>query len=367
MEIRNVKPNEIDQAIELADETFREEGHSSMGEAFPHVFSKGINHSFGAFDGDKLVSFMGLVPSKVKIGPAELTVFSIGAVCTHVDYRKRGISSAILQEVYQYIDQAGGSLLLISGDRGLYTRNHCYHFGETYQYTIRRSKIEENSYQGLTRKATTPDVFQVDELRKEQSVRFGSSLWEWSTLFDASGYTSIYKMKQTLFVAENQGVVEGYVVIGLPHEKSSKQEAVVTELGGQSKAVHHILVDLLERGLTAEINMTIPWHEEYHQAFHTYPVEKLKHGGTVYLVNGERLIEQVKPYISEKDPTLASKLSINQTGNDEFQLTCDQSDLLLTRRELVEVLFNVQSELRTNELNSLFPIPFPNTEGMHYV
>src|SRR5690554_2912648 len=117
MDIRNVKPNEIDQAIQLANGIFRGEGHSSMGDAFPHVFSKGINHSFGAFDGDRLVSFMRLVPSKMKVGEAELNIFSIGGVCTHEDYRQRGISSKLLKRVYQYIDEAEASLLLISGDR----------------------------------------------------------------------------------------------------------------------------------------------------------------------------------------------------------------------------------------------------------
>lgn len=367
MEIRNVKANEMDQAIQLADEIFRGEGHSSMGDAFPHVFSKGINHSFGAFEGDKLISFMGLVPSKIKIGEAEINVFSIGAVCTHEDYRQRGISSKLLNKVYQYIDEAGASLLLISGDRGLYTRNHCYHFGDTYQYSIHRSKVNENDYKGIIRRGKAVDIFQIDQLRRENSVHFDSSLWEWSSLLESSGYTSTFKIKQTLFIAEEHGVIRGYAVIGLPHDKSGKKETIVTEWGGEPKAIHSILANLLVEELTTEVILTIPWHEKYHQEFNAYPFKKLQQGGTIYLVDAERFIDQIQPYLNERDSNLAEKVRVAQKGIDEFQLFYSKSDLTLTRKELTEVLFSVQSTLRPRGLENLFPIPLPYIEGMYYV
>lgn len=367
MEIRHVKANEIDQAIQLADEIFRGEGHSSMGDAFPHVFSKGMNHSLGAFEDHKLVSFMGLVPSKINIGQAQVNTFSIGAVCTHEDYRRRGISSKLLKKVYQYIDQAGAALLFISGDRGLYTRNHCYHFGATYQYSIHQSIIDENDYEGLIRRGKAVDVFQIDKLRKENSVHFESSLWEWSTLLESGGYTSTFKSKQTLFVAEKDGVIQGYVVIGLPNEENKKQEAIVTEWGGDPKAVHSVLKNLLIEKLTEEINLTIPWHENYHQEFSRYLVKQIQQGGTIYLVNAERFIDQIRPYLNESDSILAKNIRIVQKGMDKFQLFYNQSDLILTRQELTAVLFNIECALRPKELQKLFPVPLPLIEGLHYV
>lgn len=132
---------------------------------FRRFFSKQLNQSLGAFDGDRLVSFIGLVPSKMVIGEAELNTFSIGAVCTHPDYRGQGISTAILKEVYDYIDQARASLLFVSGDRGLYKRNHCYHFGRVYNYEI-RNLSEEYKYQGSIRKGSAADIFQIDNIIK---------------------------------------------------------------------------------------------------------------------------------------------------------------------------------------------------------
>lgn len=367
MDIRHIKANEIDQAIQLANGIFREKGHSSMGDAFPQVFSKGMNHSFGAFVDHKLVSFMGLVPAKINIGNAQVNVFSIGAVCTHEDYRQRGISSKLLEKVYQYIDQAGGTLLFISGDRGLYTRNHCYHFGDTYQYTIHQSAINGKDYEGLIRGGKAVDIFQIDKLRKENSVYFESSPWEWSTLLESSGYTSTFKIKQTLLVAEKYSDIQGYVVIGLPHKESKKQEAIVTEWGGDPKEVHGILKNLLIEKLTEEIKLTIPWHVKYHEEFSHYPVKQIQQGGTIYLANAERLIEQIRPYLKERDPFLANSIRIVQKSIDEFQLFYDQANLTLSRQELTEVLFNIKSTLRPKELQELFPIPLPLIEGIYYV
>ncbi|GAA0592475.1 hypothetical protein GCM10009001_05820 [Virgibacillus siamensis] len=59
MQLRQLKPNEFEQAITLADKTFRDKEHISMGTAFPQVFSKNLNPSFGAFEGNELISFMG--------------------------------------------------------------------------------------------------------------------------------------------------------------------------------------------------------------------------------------------------------------------------------------------------------------------
>lgn len=42
MEIRRLQADEFKQAIQLSDQTFRKEGHSSMGDAFPQVFFEAI-------------------------------------------------------------------------------------------------------------------------------------------------------------------------------------------------------------------------------------------------------------------------------------------------------------------------------------
>ncbi|MFC4557966.1 GNAT family N-acetyltransferase [Virgibacillus kekensis] len=365
MEIRRLQANELKQAIQLSDQTFRKEEHTSMGEAFPQVFSKQLSQSFGAFDGERLISFIGVVPSKMQVGEAELNTFSIGSVCTHTDYRKQGISTAILKEVYDFIDQAKSSLLFVSGDRGLYKRNHCYHFGRVNKYKIDKVSIE-SKYEGSIREGSSADVFLIDDLIQAKEVKYKSSIWEWSMLFDASGYASIFMMKQTLYVAENDGVVEGYVVLGVD-ENSAAKRAIVTDWGGNTASLRAIFMELLKKKVVSEIEIAVPWQDSLNDELNDLPFELEQNGGTINIVDAERLIEQLKPYLVKKNPGLAKSLKIYNTDNSNVTLNYNESKITLSPEELVKFLFDFQDDAELGEMQSLFPVPLPSTIGMFYV
>ncbi|SEP77543.1 Predicted N-acetyltransferase YhbS [Virgibacillus subterraneus] len=361
MDIRHLKEQEFEQAIELSNQTFREKDHTSMGDAFPQVFSKQLNQSFAAFDGDQLVSFIGLVPSKMIIGNAALNTFSIGSVCTHSDYQGQGISTAILKKVYEFINQAGASLLFVSGDRGLYRRNDCYHFGKVYNYKIDNIPDEQN-YKGSVRKGSATDLFQVDDLIKAKEVRYETNIWEWAMLLDAGGYASIFKQKQALYVAENHGTIEAYVVIGVPENES----AIVTDWGGNPEAIRGILTELLANNVVPKIDLTVPWQDSLHDKLSDLPFKVEQNGGTVHIVNAERLIEQVMPYLMEKNLAVVEKLTItSKDGNVTLQY--NESQVTLLPADLVKVLFDFQVNVELGNLKTLFPIPIPSTEGLYYV
>ncbi|MFJ7936169.1 GNAT family N-acetyltransferase [Sporosarcina sp. NPDC096371] len=367
MEIRRLEAKEFEQAIRLADDTFREEGHLSMGQAFPHVFSTVLKQSYGAFDGEKLVSFIGLVPGTIRVGEATLSVFSLGSVCTHEAYRQQGISTMILQEIYHNVDEATASLILVSGDRGMYLRNQCYRFGKTYAYTIGKTSEHKGEYEGEVRKGQPSDILQIDCLRRATNVRFDSSIWEWQVLIKAGGYSSIFKMDQALYVACN-GVVEGYAVIAMPTPASTKDHAIVIEWGGNSKAVYGILQNMLEANPVKEIKLTIPWHEKFFEEVSEYPCEELQNAGTIHIVNAVRLIEQLKPYLCARNPALAHSLSVEQVDDHHVILHYNhESKIVLTLEDLVRLLFDPQGENLDEELQTIFPIPLPYTEGMYFV
>lgn len=94
-----------------------------------------------------------------------LTVFLLGSVFTQEDFRQQGISTTILKEVYRYIDQIGASLLFVSGNRGMYMRNHCYHFGEANKYLIGKSSVNKEGFTEEVHKGQTTDIFQIDRLK----------------------------------------------------------------------------------------------------------------------------------------------------------------------------------------------------------
>lgn len=364
MEIRRLKADEFEQAIQLADKTFRDQEHTSMGQAFPHVFSTELGQSFGAFDGETLISFIGLVPATLQIGAATLTIFSIGSVCTHENYRQQGISTKILHEIYRYTDQATASLLFVSGDRGMYMRNQCYHFGKTSNYRIGK---RESGYDGEIRLGQPEDIFQIDGLRRTTKVRYDSSIWEWQVLLEAGAYPSIFKMKQALYVAGHDGVIEAYAVVSIPTAGSTHQQAIVTEWGGDTKAIYEIFQNLLAQNLVQEIGLTLPWHEKLDEELSEHPYEELDNSGTIHIVDATRLVKQLMPYLNEQNALAAQGVAIEMVDRENGTLHYKEGTVPVTLEDLVKLLFKPDGGFVIKELQSLFPIPLPFTEGLYYV
>lgn len=363
MEIRQLKESELSQAVQLADRIFRDTEQTSMWEAFPQVFTNGDIHSFGAFDGGKLVSFIGLVPATITVGPATLYVFSLGSVCTDENYRGQGISTKILQEVYEYIEKAGASLLFVSGDRGMYARNHCYHFGKVTEYKLNQNNVQDVQYDGKIRNGNKQDVFALQELRQKKFVCFDTTVWEWSLLLSSSGLSSIHKQKQAVYVAENNGVVEGYVVIGMQTDGSKAKQSFVTESGGEPTVVHAILNEIIQCRKTEEIILHLPWHETNEEVFDLYYSGGNFHGGTVHLVKLERLIEQLTPYFQAKT---CEDMKLVKKNEDEYLLANKTESILLTEQQLIAWLFTPGTDIAIEKLSTV-PIPLPNPEGMYFV
>src|ERR1700724_1990061 len=100
-EIHQVQGHEMNEAIQLADAVFRDAEQVSMAEAFPLVFSQSLGQSLGAFEQGKLVAFIGIVPAFIKVWLSRLPIYSLGAVCTHPDYRGRGYAGDLLNAIKQ--------------------------------------------------------------------------------------------------------------------------------------------------------------------------------------------------------------------------------------------------------------------------
>lgn len=363
MEIRQLKQKEIAQAIVLADRIFRDENQTSMGEAFPHVFTKGPIHSFGAFEGKKLVGFIGLVPATIRVGPSTLDVFSLGAVCTDEAYRGQGISTKILQKVYAYIEEAGASLLFVSGDRGMYTRNHCYHFGGLSVYNITQGQAGI-SYDGRIRKGRKADIFSIQHIRNQVEVQFHSTTLEWGTLFEASGLASITNKKQSLYVAEQNNEVEGYVVITESRDGRKTKDAFVVETGGTPHVISAILNRIIGEQKVANIIFHVPWYQSFEDFLFLSDEKMIPHSGTVYLINEERLLSQLQAYIAQHTN---EKIKIKRENDTSYVLSVGDEAVHLTNELLVDWLFTPQTPRKVDVLKGVLPIPLPNPEGMYFV
>lgn len=379
MEIRCLLTQaELDEAARLSDSIFRDAEQISMQQAFPGVFSESLGQSFGAFEQGKLVAFMGLVPSVIRIGSASLAVCSLGSVCTDDKYRGKGIASDLLDHVLQQSDKAGASLLLVSGGRSLYTRAGCRTYGQVTSFSWKRadgysfpdSKLPEGT---VLRELAAADWFQLHRLASQREVRYDQGLSELAQLIHSEALSSCLKLRHKIVVAAQDGHLLAYAVVGVPGVHTPKRSPLVIEWGGSAVIVPALLDYAAGAYKLNELTIPVPWHEKkLIAALEGLPAEQKKAAGTVLVISPERLLNQLAPYLQSLDADKAAGLKLEKLEDGITLLTLNGQSIELSVSELTSLLFDPQPELKTEpslaaSLNTFFPIAFPYDAGLNYV
>ncbi|WP_059173877.1 GNAT family N-acetyltransferase [Bacillus sp. FJAT-27445] len=358
-EFRLLHEGDFKQASDLADKVFRKEGHVSMGIAFPQVFSPALNQSYGAFMDGQLVSFIGLVPSVLHIEGAEVQAYSIGAVCTDPDYRKKGLANTLLQMVFEHINKSSASVLFISGDLPIYLKQGCTYYGKMNQYKMHQGDLPAE--EDFTIRELGPyDWFQLRKLSQNRPVRYEQSIYDLALLNEAAGFASIFKMNHKVLVAEVNQEVKAFLVFGMPyHGHQEKVDSRVIEWGGDPRAVRSLLSAAFTYNLNSLLANVPTFDLGLNQHLETLPKEELPFPGTIKIMNLDLLLAQLGPYFE-------NKLTISNVDENHKELQFNQSSVIMGCQELGEVILkgNEDSDL---SLKDVFPIPFPFPQGLNYV
>ncbi|WP_338785991.1 GNAT family N-acetyltransferase [Metabacillus sp. FJAT-53654] len=372
MEIRQLEEHERQVAIELSDKTFRNHQQKSMGEAFPFIFSQStIGQSFGAFHNGELVSFMGLVPSVIKIGEARLNVFSLGSVCTAEDFRKKGIASQILERVFEYIDSSDASLLLVSGDRSLYTRVNCCHFGSVSKFNVQFENIHEKS-ESQIREMRKEDLFQMNQIAHQRLIAYDQSVTDLQTMIHAEAFASCLNLTHKTLILDKDNKVSSFLVLGVPDRQRREQKGKMIEWAGKPNEIKHLLSYAIKAYDLEEIEVAVPWHEqllenELKGSGSTFTLEKNE--GTIYIINPERFLKQLNPYLKSKH---FESIECKYTDREHIQVSSTNMTTTLHSKDFVSFVFDSQPnnpeilELQ-KDFRDILPIPFPYTAGLNFI
>lgn len=370
LEIRNLKKDEREMAIKLSNITFRDQEQISMGKAFPFIFEEGhICQSIGAFENGELVSFMGLVPSTIKIGPARLFVYSLGSVFTMKEHMGKGIATKLLEQVYAFLEKTEASLLLVSGTRSLYTRNGCHRFGDVRRYFLKRDKemtFESSNY--TIREVLPSDLMSMSRIDEQRYANYIRSSTDLATLLSAEAYASCLKCSHKVLVAEKNNSIVGYLVIGVPYHEGITRKPFVIEWSGSAIVCNELLKASLDIYEIDELEVPVPHHEkELIQLLTPYQYKEEKNQGTVRIHNTDRLMHQLLPYVKQSSEEL--NFSVITRSTNQFEVKVGNKGSVLTSSQLIEFLFDPSTsyeELRRSMKNEL-PLPFPYTAGLNYV
>ncbi|HEU5140111.1 MAG TPA: GNAT family N-acetyltransferase [Bacillales bacterium] len=375
--IRLLRSDEYQQAAELANLVFGKTDLSPMETAFPKLFSPALGQCFGAVEDGKLVAFMGLVPSFLRIHEAKVKTYSLGSVCTHPDYRGRGYASRILAEIRKHIEEAGASLLFVSGDRPLYRRFGCVPFGSVTRLVLDESSCGNNegdaTRQIQVRELRETDWFDVKEIADKRTTAFEQSLWDLADLIHAQGYAGLDSLTHHVLIAQKNGKTIGFCVIGVPHHPEF-QKAVAIEWGGTTEAVVRLLTSAVDRYRLSSLEVNVPYFDEALPELLPYAQSNSeKNEGTVCMVNSEAFIQQLRPYLEEKDAEVNKFMNVETLGDGHVKINLQEESTIVSQADFVSIVFD--SKIDTSEWNkvgqtirsSFFPIPCPNLGALNYV
>lgn len=366
MEIRRLRKGEEQEAYALADAVFREEEQKSMGEAFPSIFLPAfIGHSYGGFVDGKLVVFFGLVPSVVRIEEARVNIYSLGSVCTHPDFRGKGFAAAVLDQILEDLKQTEASLLLVSGDRSLYTRVGCRLFGKIHMYTISELTPSENPSCTL-REMIELDLHAMARLTRERAISYEQSLQELAMMVQAEAYASCFQLKHKVLVAEDHsGEVSAFLVAGIPIDKKKQSTGLGIEWAGDGAQIVQLAQAVRQREGLTHLSLPVPWQDSLlKQALHSFAEEESQNQGTVLITNPTQFINQIRPYYKKKMGCQTFELMESGQGRSRLHFQINKQVVEISCEDLIAFFFNPDSQIKDWGIS---PLPFPYTAGLNYI
>lgn len=154
MEIRTVRQDEYEMLMDVMNRSF---GFVDAEAKFEHILPKLYRPDnaemihFGAFEGEKLVSSIGLYPLTLINDDKTVSSACVGAVSTLPDYRCRGFFTKVMDQLLSYAREMRFELLYLGGNRLRYG-----HFG--FEYGGRNLSVHIS---GRTRALLSPAAYEV--------------------------------------------------------------------------------------------------------------------------------------------------------------------------------------------------------------
>ncbi len=331
-----------------------------MEREFPLLLCEGNRDNIRIIEEEEeICSVINFLPRRIAIEETPILTASIGAVCTHPDYRGRGYSSLILNDAEDRMRETGVRICLISGTRGLYTRWGARRVKNSVRYRI-PSRSDKLPWR--IREYKSDDLTALKRIYISQRTRYIREERDFELLIDSGtfpfGDTFYYRC-----VMEDQEGVRGYIIL-----KRTPEGVIVKETGGKRVEIFKSLSYLAHELKIEEINYILP-SEERVPAGYMGEEEYLQ--GTLKIIDAAGFVEDLRPYFRQCAGKEADSFNIIEAG-EGYRLTLENEVLKISSHdELLKVIFEKSNTGSTGGkmnkfLDRVFPLPFPWTENLNY-
>lgn len=307
-----------------------------------------------------------MVYNHLSVQGARVKVVSFGGVCTHPEYRNRGLATQLMAECMQEAVAAKAALLIISGARGLYRRAHAVPAGPVWEVTLRPGQIPAGAVS--VRRATPEDREAVARLYQTEPVRFVRT---------ARWYAQALSHRhRSLWLLEEAGHVVAYAA--LAHVWDEHHDHSVRALGehaGSRAAILEGIDALLAEAGVRELRVAVRQHDEEFaylcrsRGLVLAPGTMPDH--TFRLLNLPELMRALRPYMAARlTPRELRTFRFAQSEEAcRFTLGSETREVSLSQAVALVLGGRSAPKLRGEldaVLGRLFPIPMP-LPGMNYV
>lgn len=355
----------------LIDDVFRNspgDGRTMFLE-FPDLFSPDNLENVRIIkDGDQPVSATSYTVRKVALGPAKIRVASLGAVCTHSDYRRRGYSTLLLKDAMENMAGQGVDILVISGDRSMYRNAGSRHCGVTYHFNINEKSENRDESVSLT-ELSVSDYPSMAKIYGAEDSLFERDFDEFSLLLNSRKFMRKVTDERKILGINYLGQLSAYMCLTV-----NGGRAFIHDVAGDRSLVVKGCIDAVNRGIVSEIKgRLLPSHMGALKLLEKrgigYTAGQLN--GTFVMMNFEGMMERLKPYflqfVSRSFLERARFLNTKKGFLIEFDgnryETCDPEEIL-------NLVFGGKEGKTTGVsplTEAIFPIPFPDPFSLNYI
>ena len=328
------------------------------------------------------VSQIGIFHDELKMYDGIIKTGSIGGVCTHPEYRRRGLASQLLEHCTQQLVKEGARLMLISGDEGVYTRAGNVPHGKYMYFSI---KPGQGSFWRSTpsdlvlRRATGADALLCSQLYQAEPVHFVRRNSDFSAaLRDPMRNTYVHA---DAWIIERVGQAVAYLFLGFLWGLAAGPSSGIRHVGeyaGSRVALVEVIPLLMTAGNLRDLSWPVPWQDAeliqllqdsgYQGHMESYD------GHTLRIIDFPRFMDDLRPILQTRLETeMLSNLRFEQTGSllaetgdDRYTITLGSDRLELDGAGMTLLVMgnaDAQAEATYTSgtlgqvISALFPLP----------
>jgi len=378
---RGTRKEEFNQVMKLVNYVFRESSNKppNMEKWFPLLFNDdNLENMRIIWQDDRPVSHLGISESEIAIYGCKTKIGSIGSVCTHPEYRKRGFASLLLEDGIKKMDKDGVDIILISGERNLYKRAGCVEAGKVYKFKIFCSDLKRfNAQKVKVFPYQERNLENIVRVYQKEAVRFLRPLEDFRRILTTGA--AMDKKAEVLTIHKDNEFL-GYLAIQTPEEKEGeKRIAQVVEYSGIRGAIIDAIRCIFERYNLHELTFNVSFYDSefiylLHQKSLASSMENIP--GVIKIINFPRLMSRIHPYIEERlDRKTMDLIKFEQKG-DRFCIRINKEQFRAEAREFTQIVLGGQNKKEKKmileegkiekALANIFPLPFI-WPGLNYV